>query len=172
MLTYFLVIVAAVALILLVDTVRRSMQRVDPHRLQPLHPVDTAAFRNLLSAEDEEFLRASLRADHYRQLRRARLRALQQYLLWIAESCAVLVAMLRSTAANASSSHKIDLLVKRALRIRLTSLALWILLWAEYMFPRLEIRPFRLLTSYEEFRRSVDSALGQVHRNDGLHPLA
>jgi len=44
---------------------------------------------------EEGFLRNALTTSYYYKVRRARLRAVQEYLLWIAANCATLIALLR-----------------------------------------------------------------------------
>src|SRR5947209_3526244 len=75
---------------------------------QNLRQVDLAAFRNLLSSEDDEFLRGSLIPSHYQEVRRARVRATQEYLTWIAENCATLLAQLWFVRHERESHTPID----------------------------------------------------------------
>lgn len=125
-----------------------------------LHQIDLPAFRNLLSEGDDEFLRNSLTSAHYRQIRRARLRAVQEYLVWIAEDCAVLIAKLHDQAqSNPTEVRETDFLINRASQIRLSSAALWLVLWGEYLFADLKIQPLRLLKRYEDFRASAGACL-------------
>lgn len=127
--------------------------------LPPLHRVDTLAFRNLLSETDEQYLRISLSEANYRQVRRSRVRAVQQYLSWIAEDCVVLLAMMR--AVPLSSSQASEGMALRAVQMRLTSLSLWAVLWIEYLIPGVEIRPQKALKKYEELWRSTDIYLAK-----------
>jgi len=132
-----------------------------------LHTIDTAAFRNLLSKEDDRWLRASLSSSDYRKTRRARLRATQEYLIRIAEDCAVIMAMVRLTNVNASLQLA-QMVIQRAIRIRLICLGFWLLLWAEWLFPGLEISPVRILRTYEEFRRRAEASLRQSSQQESL----
>ncbi|PYX99469.1 MAG: hypothetical protein DMG64_19345 [Acidobacteria bacterium] len=121
--------------------------------------VDSAAFRNLLSREEKDFLRGALRRSHYLKVRRARLRAMQEYLLWIAANCATLIALLRLRIADPerASAPETQGLVQNALRLRMISLGLWLLLWLEFLFPGVEIRPVAAARRYEEVWRSAES---------------
>ena len=123
------------------------------------YPVDSAAFRNLLSREDEEFLRGALPKNHYYRVRRARLRAIQEYLLWIAANCATLIALLRLRIADPALASMPDTqgLVQSALRLRTISLGLWLLLWLEFLFPALEIRPAAAVKRYDDVWRSAEN---------------
>lgn len=129
----------------------------EPH----LHRVDTVAFRNLLSEAEDKYLRVSLSSAQYRTVRRARLRAAQEYLLWIAEDCAVLLAAVRANTLQASGEA--EAITQNAIRLRVITLAFWSLLWVEYLTPGLRIRPFRALGRYEEFWRSAEQYLRSQH---------
>lgn len=136
--------------------------------LPSLHRVDILAFRNLLSEADEQYLRISLSETNYRQIRRGRVRAAQQYLLWIAEDCTVLLALLRAAPLQLSQDFKGMAL--RAVQMRLISLSLWAALWIEYLFPRVEIRPQRALGKYEEFWRLAEKHLARSQPQPALSP--
>ena len=135
-----------------------SRQAADRSSLR-LHAIDISAFRNLLSTDDDHFLQISLIPSAYRRARRARLRAVQEYLLQMAEDCAAIVEMLR--IANTVPSPLAGTLVRRAIRIRLISLGFWFLLWVEWLFPGLELNPIRILRVYEEFRRRAEACVRQ-----------
>lgn len=156
-----LAIFAVMFLLCLLWLVRGGVARTnEPGSPGRLHQIDLPAFRNLLSPEDDEFLRTSLSPVHYRQLRRARLRAVQEYLVWIAEDCVVLNHMLQSHAQiEPSITWETASLVRTASQIRVISSILWALLWGEYFFAGLKIQPLRLLKQYEEFRTSAGARL-------------
>lgn len=134
---------------------------VKPRAGSKLHSIDIPALRNLLSGEDEKFLQASLSPAHYRRARRARVRALQEYLEWIAENCAILLISLRDSIAQPppETDRQAEGLVSHAIELRLVSLCLWLLLWIEYALPTIEIRPHRTLRKYEEFWRIAELKL-------------
>jgi hypothetical protein len=137
-----------------------SARSKDARDTRRLHQIDLPAFRNLLSVGEDEFLRSSLTSAHYRRVRRARLRAVQEYLVWIAEDCVVLIPMLEYRAhTNPSSARETAFLIRSAWQIRLISSILWALLWGEYFFVGLKIQPLRLLRRYEEFRSSAGACL-------------
>lgn len=139
---------------------RRVARSTAPGNTGQLHQIDLPAFRNLLSAEDDEFLQKSLTSAHYRQVRRARLRAMQEYLIWISEDCSVLILMLQQQAQrDPSASWEMASLIRSASQIRVISSLVWALLWTEYFFPSLRIQPLRLLKRYEEFRTSAGASL-------------
>ena len=124
-----------------------------------LHPVDLAAFRNLLSPEEDDFLRSALKTSHYHKVRRARVRAVQQYLLWIAANCATLLALLRLrvTDPDLASAPDTEGLVHHALKLRVISLGFWLLLWIEFLLPGIEVRPAAAIRRYEDVWRFAES---------------
>lgn len=128
---------------------------------QPVREVDLAAFRTLLSRDDEAFLKRTLTARHYLQVRRARLRATQEYLGWIAANCAALLSLLRSVDEHSKADQSADIpaLAQSALRLRLIAVGFWLLLWIEYVLPDLEIRPLRTIKRYEDLWRNARSRL-------------
>ena len=154
MLVAFFVTAALTLLILTIWVLRRHNALLNAAGVVSLHRVDTLAFHNLLSEEDEEYLRRSLSQAEYRRVRRARIRAMQEYLIWIAEDCATLTALLHLDAAAAPSQPEAI-----AIRLRLTSIALWSLLWIEYVIPAFVFRPGRTLAAYEDFRRAAENYL-------------
>ena len=120
--------------------------------------VDTRAFRNVLSVEDSRALRDRLPAEAYRRIKRARVRAAQEYLKAVANNCAVTVAILRAHSGTANQAE-ISSLVNDSLRIRLLCLGFWIALWAEFIVPNLEIRPLEIAGSYERLRWAAERCL-------------
>lgn len=156
-----LIAIAALALSLLtIKTVRSHSVAIDKGGTRAFHRVDTQAFQNLLSQEDDEYLRKSLTEVDYRRVRRARVRAVQEYLMWMAEDCATLTTLLRM-AAN-ETSPQLEAMAREAIRLRLTSLGLWSLLWIEYVIPALAFRPTTTLEAYERFRRSAETLLART----------
>ena len=143
-------------LLLMLWTVRGGAQRSVGEQITPkFYAVDIAAFRNLLSQDEEDFLRSALTNGSYRRVCRDRLRAAQEYLLWIAANCATLLAVLRLRASEPELDGMTDTeeLVRQALRLRLISLAFWVLLWIEFVLPGLQIRPFAAVRRYEDVWR-------------------
>jgi hypothetical protein len=126
-----------------------------------LADIDVRAFRNVLSLEDDRVLRGRLPQAQYRELKRARVRAVQEYVRAIAANCAVTIAVLRAKTADRNSilRSEISALVSDALRIRLLCLGFWIVLWAEFIFPNLEIRPMQIAGGYERLHSAAERCL-------------
>lgn len=123
--------------------------------------IDVIAFRNALSLEDNEVLRQRLSQAEYRRVKRARVRAVQEYVRAIAGNCAATIAVLRAKVpeTNESVQSEISSLVNEALRIRLLCLGFWLALWLEFIFPNLEIRPMRISGGYERLHSAVERCL-------------
>jgi hypothetical protein len=152
MLLAIITLVALAILGLLLWVVRSNVGKS-----RSLHNVDTVALRNLLSERDEEYLRNSLTVTDYRRVRRARLRAVQEYLFWIAEDCAVLLATIRLHGLQ--SSRETESMATKAITLRLSSLSFWLLLWIEYLMPSIQIRPGRVFGRYDDFVHSAERYL-------------
>lgn len=121
--------------------------------------VDLEAFRNLIASDEDVFLRKSLRAAHYHQAKRARVRATQEYLLDISSSCAAMLRLLRHYPVESPPkiATPIAELVESALRLRLTCLLFWCLFWIEYLFPNLDLGSIGVISRYERLLRTVET---------------
>jgi hypothetical protein len=156
----FLSAAAVLVLLLVLWTVRLGLNKVvsayDP---TGFHQIDIRALGNLLSQDEDDFLRSSLTRADYRRVRHARVRAMQEYLFWIAENCAMSIALLRSQprAMLEGREREAEYLVRSALQLRLISLGVWALLWIEYLSPFLNARPVRLVSRYEHFWRIAEA---------------
>lgn len=115
--------------------------------------IDFAAFQNLINRDDDAFIRASLPNREYRVAKRARTRATQRYLRWIAQDCLVLQLMFGSStpAKIKEDGSKAEALSKLCFRIRILSLILWNALWLQRLFPELNLMPASLVDRYTEF---------------------
>jgi len=154
----FIILSAGVlaVLLLVLWIVRGGSKRSFGEQITPaFYAVDVVAFRNLLSPDEEDFLRHALTTSSYRKVHRARLRAVQEYLLWIAANCATLIAILRLriTEPETESAGDTESIVRGALRLRLISLGFWLLLWIEFAMPGVQIRPFAAVRRYEDVWR-------------------
>lgn len=161
---FAVLVLAAVGLCVFADWILRGevLGVSDETSWSNLREVDLDAVRNLLSKEDEEFLRSSLQSANYRQVRRARVKALQEYMTWIAGNCSVLFCLLRKGTAEVEAvadAERLGPMVRTAARLRLFSLTIWLALWVEYALPRLQIRPYGILSKYEEFRLRAEFKL-------------
>ena len=128
-----------------------------------LRVVDAAAFRNLINQEDDLFLKNSLPRKYYWTARRARTRAIQQYLLWIANECASMQLVLRSLAGHSPETHvQARSLSATALRLRLASLGLWSSLWFQRIFPQLDLMPGSVINAYDKLAVNLNLYLAPL----------
>ena len=152
MMTPLLALLIGLLLVLLLVKVltKSSFQGRNAHQLT-MREIDLPALRNLLSREDDKFLKTSLSPSAYRKVRRARISAVQQYLEWIAENCATLLRLIELTRSQAQqvAHDPSGTLAADAVRLRAASLALWLLLGIQYVFPILDFRPISLVQKYD-----------------------
>lgn len=158
-----------VALLLLLLVVRLlttgSLQwRNAQGRQLAMREIDLPALRNLLSREENEFLRISLSPSAYRKVRRARISAVQQYMEWIAENCATLLRIieLNRNQEQQSGQDRSGTLAAEAVRLRAASLALWLLLGLQYVFPALDFTPISLVRKYDQLSGLARSYLSST----------
>jgi hypothetical protein len=155
-----LVLILAAWLAMLAPSLGRRGQHGGPAALLP---IDIAAFHNLLRRDDDIFLRASLPAQQYRIAKRARTRATQRYLLWIAHNCAILQTLVRCAASNSHPAHKQPRsLSLQSFRLRIASLGLWITLWLQWAFPELDLMPGAVIGIYEDFAGHMRASFATV----------
>lgn len=146
-----------IALLLLLVVLRLlttgSFQWRNAHDRQlAMRDIDLPALRNLLSREEDAFLKTSLPPSAYRQVRRARISAVQQYLEWIAENCATLLRLIELNRSQQPqpAQDRSGTLAAEAVRLRAASLALWLLFGLQYVFPVLDFRPLSLVHKYDQ----------------------
>jgi hypothetical protein len=135
-----------------------------------LRPVDIIAFRNLVDAEEEEFLRENLPSPTFRSVQRERMRAAAEYVQCVAHNASVLLRL--GEAARLSADPEIAQagreLVESALRIRIYALSAGLKLRVSMVMPGLHISPAAFSTSYENLT-GVVSRLGRLqHRSREL----
>jgi len=97
-----LVIAAILSLVLIVAAAAsRSLQLSGSANLTAqIQPIDIEAFRNLINMADDEFLRVSLAPRQFREVRRARLRAVAAYVLQAGRNAALLVRIGQAALAS------------------------------------------------------------------------
>jgi hypothetical protein len=152
---------AGLLLVILTVWLARYGRRTPKRWHKPsLQMIDGSAFRNLLSKEDDAFLKSSLPARYYWIAKRARTRAIQQYLLWIANGCASVQSLVRSDARESLETQaRARSLSTLALRLRLASLGLWGTLWLQRLFPQFDLMPNSLIARYDKLAGGVSTYL-------------
>jgi len=116
-----LILAAAFALIFIVlITISRSLQVSGTDLVGQIRPIDIEAFRNLIDAAENEFLRRRLPATEFRVVQRARLRAMAAYVLSAGRNAAVLVRVGQTALAssNLATVEAARQLVDNALLLR------------------------------------------------------
>lgn len=122
-----------------------------------IRSVDIEAFRNLIDPEEEEFLRASLRAPDFRRIQRERLLAAVEYISVAAQNAAVL---LRIGEAARNSPHPAtaaaaEILVENAIRLRLYAFQAIARLYVAMVLPGARVSVVRIAERYEQLTRQV-----------------
>jgi hypothetical protein len=121
-LAIIIVIAAAVALVIILRlAVTQSLQAKRSTDLAvSIRPLDIEAFRNLISPEDDEYLRRRLPANCFRGVRRVRLRAMAAYVQVAASNASILVRVGESALASGDArvAEAAQQLVNDALLLR------------------------------------------------------
>jgi hypothetical protein len=148
-----LVLLSLAALLLLLYAARG--QSLPVSKLDDLvgrtKPVDIDAFRNLVDADEEEFLRASLPPHEFSAIRRERLLAAVEYVRCAAHNAAILLRL--GEAARSNPDPRIAdagrQLIDSALRLRLYTLLALARLYVGIAIPGLRLSPAGMLESYQ-----------------------
>jgi len=157
--TFVLVVLALLALLFLLRLAKGQGFRSAasdglPARIQS---VDIAAFRNLVDANEERYLRTTLPPGEFRAVQRERLRAALKYISCAAGNAAIL--MRAGEAARRSSDAEVreagEKLVDRAIRLRLYAFQATAKLYVGIMFPGARISTNGLAENYESMTRLV-----------------
>lgn len=121
-----------------------------------LRRIDLPAFLNLLREDDDVFLKQALPGHSYRQLKRARTRATQEYLCWIAENARTIQAVLRpASQKDFAVPAAVQTLVRSAMRMRLLAFSVWLWLWLQWTIPEIDLMPRDLAESYGDLVRKA-----------------
>jgi hypothetical protein len=120
-------------------------------------PVDLPAFQNLISAEEELFLRENLSPGDFRQVQRLRMLAALDYVRRTAHNAAVLLRL--GEAARASSDPHIaqagQELMNSALHLRMIAMLAQIQLYARVLLPTVQLSPDKLVKDYRSLTERV-----------------
>jgi hypothetical protein len=127
------------------------------------HPVDLEAFRNLVSRDEERYLRAHLLPEDYRQVQRMRVRAALQYLGAAAHNAKILLRV--GEGARHSSDPELaaagEQLVTTAVAVRLRAIVAMTRLYPGLILPGMGSAGVEILPSYEQLKSSF-SRLGAM----------
>lgn len=113
--------------------------------------IDTTAFRNLISPDEEEYLRQQLPAREFRSIRRERMRAAIAYIRCALQNAAILLRL--GEAAQRSADPQLAAagrkLVDTAIRMRLYAFFALLKLYLNLAFPGLRLSPSAVADRYE-----------------------
>lgn len=158
--TVILVVLTAAALLLLVRAARGQgaagvVSLVDLQGRTTA--IDIAAFRNLVSASEEDYLRRHLPPPEFRQIQRERLRAAVAYIQAALQNAAILLRL--GEAARRSSDPQLAAagaeLVETAIRLRLYAFFVLLKLYLNSAFPGLRISPAAVVDRYERLLEAM-----------------
>jgi hypothetical protein len=125
-----------------------------------LREVDVSAIQNLMSPSEDAFLRRMLAAADYREVERARIRAMLDYVKAIAWNAALFMraadVLRRSLRPEVAASAAA--ISKQALDLRLLSLTAQCALYVRLVLPSANISPRGIATIYAEVRSSLADA--------------
>lgn len=120
-------------------------------------PVDLAAFRNLVDAEEENYLRASLPADEFRRLQRERMLAAAEYVRRTAHNAVVLLSLGEAVRrdADVEVAESARQLVNSALRLRMNALLALGTLYLRIAVPGSHLSLSGVIEKYETLTERV-----------------
>ena len=149
-------VLALIAILYLARTRTTSGGNLDELAAQ-LRPVDVRAFRNLMSASEEEFLRENLPFREFRVIHRERMLAATDYVRCASHNAGVLIRL--GEAARLSSEPEVaaaaEKLLDNALRLRLYALQAIPRLYLAIVLPGIARTPQPVADTYDTITRQV-----------------
>ncbi|MGH9517573.1 MAG: hypothetical protein ACRD3P_18035 [Terriglobales bacterium] len=122
-----------------------------------LHPVDVSAFCNLISANEQQYLREHLPPREFRSIHRERMGAAVEYVRCAAHNASILMRL--GDAARQHSDLAVreagEKLLESALRLRLYAIQVIPRLYLSMAFPNARPTPDVLADSYDNMSRQV-----------------
>ncbi len=165
MIVVIIFVAAFVAVLLLWRVVRGDRTPIASldELLGTTQPVDLEAFRNLVSAEEEQYLRTHLLPADYRQVHRLRARATLQYLKAAAHNARILMRV--GEGARHSTDPELaaagEQLVATAVAVRLRAMVAIARLYPGLLLPGMGASGVEILPSYEQLKSNF-SRLGAM----------
>ena len=119
--------------------------------------IDIAAFRNLISPEEEDYLRQRLPASEFKRLRRERMLAAVTYIQSALQNAAILLRL--GEAAQRSADPQLAAagrkLVDNAIRLRLYAFFALVKLYIGIVLPGLHLSPLAVADRYERLTEAM-----------------
>lgn len=113
--------------------------------------IDLAAFRNLISPQEEDYLRHNLPPPEFRRIQKERMRAAAAYIHQALQNAAVLLRL--GEAAQRSADPQLasagSTLVDTAIRLRLYAFFVLLKLYLNIAFPGLQLSSLAVVDRYE-----------------------
>ena len=159
-----LAIVLVIAAILALGTILRlaTIQHLQVSReraglVGSVRPIDIEAFRNLVNAAEDEYLRQKLSPAKFREVRRARLRAMAAYVRAFGENAAVLVRVgeLALASGDPHIAEASQQLVNDALLLRRNATVALARIYIALAWPYSSFAAVRVVDRYERLSGSA-----------------
>lgn len=153
-----LVVAALLSLVAILGlAVSRGLQLSPGARAGQIQPIDVEAFRNLVSSDEDEYLRRHLPSAEFRRVRRQRLRAMAAYVQVAGRNAAVLIRI-GQTAMTANDEHTAEAarqLVDQALQLRRNAVLALIRIYVALTWPNSGLAVAPVLRGYEHLNGSA-----------------
>jgi hypothetical protein len=124
---------------------------------EQIQPIDVEAFRNLVSREEDNYLRRRLSTSEFRQVRRERLRAMAAYVQTAGRNAAVLIRIGQNAvaASDAQTAEAARQLVDQALQLRRNAFSALIRINLALALPNSSLSTAPVLQGYERLNGSA-----------------
>jgi hypothetical protein len=137
------------------------------------HRVDLPAFRNLVDAEEESFLRQNLDAEEFRRIQRERLRAAAEYVRRTAQNASAVLSLgeavrLQSDPEAAEAGRQ---LLDCAATLRINATLALMMLSVRIVFPGTRLSLGQVIDGYERFS-SAAQRLTQLQAPAYTRPIS
>lgn len=156
------ILIALFGLGVLFFLVRQSTTRVgadqvleNPERY--LRRVDVDAFRNLIDAAEQDYLRSRLPGPEFRKIQRERLAAATEYVTAAAHNAGILMKLAEPArfSPEPGVAHSAQRLMNEASQLRLYAFRAIPRLYLARLFPSRPIVPLRVAEGYEQMTQQV-----------------
>jgi hypothetical protein len=149
--------VAALGIILRLAVSRNLQAKRNDNLAASIRPIDVEAFRNLINPAEDEYLRRRLPPADFRQVRRARLRAMAAYVQVAGKNATILVRVGEIALASgdprvAVAAHQ---LVNDALLLRRNTTVALARIYLALAWPDSEFAAVRVVDRYERLSGSA-----------------
>lgn len=122
-----------------------------------LRPVDVGAFCNLISASEQQYLRANLPPSEFRSIHRERMGAAVEYVRCAAHNASILMRLGEAARQHPDPSVRKagEKLLENGLRLRLYAVQVVPRLYLSMAFPKAGPLPDTLADTYDDMSRQV-----------------